>query len=96
MDVILQALENAGPDLTSQRYVSAMEQIQNLQTAEYESVSFTNGPGTEGDNTWQTAQFNNGRWQPSNDLWAMTGPYGNWSDFPGDAATVATAIKEGQ
>jgi hypothetical protein len=96
MQVILQGLENAGPDLTSQTFVHGMDQIQNMQTAEYESVSFTNGPGTEGDNTWQTAQFNAGRSQPSNDLWAMTGPYGNWSDFPGDAAQVATAIKEGQ
>jgi hypothetical protein len=96
MQVILQGLENAGPNLTSQTFIHGLEQVNNMQTAEYQSVSFTNGPGTEGDNTWQTAQFNSGRWQPSNDLWAMTGPYGNWTDFPGDAATVATAIKEGQ
>jgi hypothetical protein len=95
MQVILQGLENAGPDLTSQTFIHGMEQVQNMQTGEYESVSFTNGPGTEGDNDWQTVQFNQNRWQPSNDLWGVTGPYGNWSEFPGDAATVAAAIKAG-
>jgi hypothetical protein len=96
MQVILQGLENAGPDLTSQSFIHGMEQIQNMQTAEYESVSFANGPGTEGDNDWQTAQFNKNRWQPTDDVWGMVGPYGSWSDFPGDAATVAAAIKEGE
>ena len=95
MDVILQALEITGPDLTSQRYVSAMEQIKNLQTAEYESVSFTNGPQTSGDNTWQSEQFNMNRWQPSNDLWGPIGAWGTWAQF-NDQATVAAAIREGE
>jgi hypothetical protein len=95
MDVILKALELAGPDLTDQRYIAAMEQIQNLQTAEYESVSFTNGPGAGGDNDWQSEQFNSGRSQPSNDLWAPVGPWGTWAQF-NDAATVAAAINAGQ
>jgi hypothetical protein len=96
MQVILQGLENTGPDLTSQSFIHGMEQVQNVQTAEYESVSFANGPGTEGDNDWQTAQFNKNRWQPTDDVWGMTGPYGTWAQFPGDAATVAAAIKEGE
>ena len=95
MDVILKALQNAGPDLTSQRYVSAMEQIQNLQTAEYESVSFTNGPGSGGDNSWQSQQFNMNRWQPSNDYWGPIGAWGTWAQF-NDQATVAAAIREGE
>jgi len=95
MDVILKALDNAGPDLTDQRYISAMEQIQNLQTAEYESVSFTNGPETGGDNDWQTEQCKASRPQPTDNLWGPTGPWGTWAQFD-DAATVAAAIREGQ
>jgi hypothetical protein len=95
MDVILKALEIAGPDLTSQTYVAAMEQIQNLQTAEYESVSFPDGPATGGDNDWQSEKFNSSRWQPSNDLWAPIGNWGTWAQFD-DAAQVATAIKDGE
>ena len=94
MDVILQALEITGPDLTSQHYVSAMEQIRNLQTAEYESVSFTNGPQTSGDNLWQSEQFNTNRWQPSNNLWGPIGAWGTWAQF-NDQATVAAAIRDG-
>lgn len=96
MQVILRGLENAGPDLTAQTFIHGLEQIQDMQTAEYESVSLTGGPLGTGANDWQLAEFNKSRWQPSNDYWKMTGPYQPWSAFPGDAATVAQAVKEGQ
>lgn len=96
MQVILQGLRNAGPDLTEQTFIHGLEQVRDMQTAEFESVSLTGGPLGTGDNDWQTAEFDKNRWQPSNDYWAMTGPYEPWSYFPGDAATVAEAVKEGQ
>ena len=96
LQVILQGLQNAGPDLTKTTFVHGLEQIANMQTADYQSVSLTGGPLGTGDNYWQTAQFKQNRWQPTNDYWGMLGRYESWSVFPDDAATVAAAVKEGQ
>jgi hypothetical protein len=74
LDVIRQSILNAGPRLTQASFDTGIEQIQNMQLPEYRSVSF--GPNRrEGAATWQSAEFNKSRWQPSNDLIKKIGPY---------------------
>ncbi|MCU1463729.1 MAG: hypothetical protein JWO37_3804 [Acidimicrobiales bacterium] len=66
LDVILQAIINAGPKLTQAGFISGIEAIRNMRTPAFPSVSF--GPQRhEGSDTWLSAQFNKNRWQPSND-----------------------------
>jgi len=95
LDVILAAMTDAGPHLTQTTFIQAIEKIQDMQTPEYESVSF--GPGQYfGDNVWQSESFNDARWQPSNDYWKPVGAYTPWSVWPQDQSTVAAAIQKGQ
>jgi hypothetical protein len=66
MEVILQAIRNAGPTLTQATFIRGIEAIRNMQTPMFWSVSF--GPQKlEGSDDWQSAQFNRNKWQPSND-----------------------------
>jgi hypothetical protein len=66
LDVILRALQAAGPHLTQASFVSGIETIRQMQTPMYWSVTF--GPTKPfGSDDWQLAQFSKNKWQPSND-----------------------------
>lgn len=77
LEVILQAVRNAGPILTQGTFIRGIEAIQHLETPMFWSVSF--GPQRiEGSDDWQSAQFNKNRWQPSNDYIDRVGPPQPW------------------
>jgi len=80
LQVIRQAIVNAGPHLTQATFNAGMAQIQNMQTGEFSSITF--GPHRYfGDNDWQSALFNRNRWQPSDDYVKTLGPYTPFSTF---------------
>ena len=74
LQVIRQAIANAGPDLTQTSFAAGMFNIHGMDTAEFQSVTF-HPDKLFGDDTWQSAQFSKSRWQPSNDYIKMLGPY---------------------
>jgi hypothetical protein len=77
LDVIRQALQAAGPNLTQASFIRGIESIHGLQTPLYWSVTF--GPGKPfGSDDWQMAQFNKSRWQPSNDYIDRSGSPQAW------------------
>lgn len=73
MYVLMQALQNAGGNLTLQSFVDGVRQIKGMPTPTYPSVTF--GRRIDGADLAATYTHTKARHQPSNNYWYLTGGF---------------------
>lgn len=73
MEVLLKALQNAGPNLSPQSFTQGMTSIRGLRTSELLSVTFapTRRAGADMQGTYQ---FKKSRFQPTNEYFGLVAP----------------------
>lgn len=68
VEVLRQAFDNAGPNLTKETFVAGLNEISGFETTRYPSVTF--GPNRRaGADMWTTFQFRKDRWPDTNLVW---------------------------